>query len=163
MDKTIELMREYVRVSDMCKGTDVKPWECVKYAGNTGFYNHPNFIKNTESMEFAIAILEGRPVFVGCKLWFKDECKKVTVYGKRDGYIDTNEFGTIGYSGLSWTPPTKKRTFMLNGVELPCPDRADDGHVLMIANGIFYFNEKEDMFKVQHALKKLITEARDKE
>lgn len=117
-----ELNLEYWgRVHDMCKGTNVKPWECLKYKHvPNGFSGHPDFVKHDiyEDYLSAVLILEDKPVFVGDK-----------VYIKNNRYPDVNwelfEYWKLGIATLSkdwtWVPPAKKRTFTLNGVELPCP------------------------------------------
>lgn len=51
--KTSDLHRERIRVIEMCKDTNVSPLNCCKYG-------------------FAVAIIENTPVFVGDKLYLKD-------------------------------------------------------------------------------------------
>lgn len=146
--------------------TDVKPWECVRLNGgviNCGIEQHPAFICAPEEYTFALAILEGRGVFVG------DE-----IYGKLTGHKfqwdDPAHLEQINYPADVWTctPPTKKRTFMLNGVELPCPINHDDERyaqgVLLDFCGVNYeFESISDRNLVAKTINDLLTTARDKE
>lgn len=108
MKTVIDLMREYVRVADMCKGTPLenKPWECVKVSNMTLFKAHPDFNQNSRDYKFALAILEGRPVFVGSKLYYKDTSFLVAYCSEKQSFAD-----------CSWTPPTPKRTFTMEFTE----------------------------------------------
>ena len=76
---------------------------------------------------------------------------------------------------FTWTPPAPglpapKRTFTLNGVELPCPDPGLDPSVNGFSMGIeingygesFAYASHDDAEKVFKYLKNLLTEARDK-
>lgn len=167
MSKTIiDLMREYVRVSDMCEAynkehnTDVKPWECVRnrvevhnHGLCTGYFsNHPNF-NNYPNAEIAVSILEAKPVFVGDVLWHVD------------GYevIATDMHKNLNPELLSWTPLTPKRTFMLNGVELPCPINDSNGCRLDWLGMDFYFETIPDRNLVATEISSLLKEARDQE
>ena len=89
-------------------GTDVKPWECVKING-TVMIHQPDFKCDPNCYTFAITILEGKPVFVGDKLYSKSDGSEF-IFGQNTDFYDA-----------TLTPPPKKRTFILNGVELPCP------------------------------------------
>lgn len=158
MKTVIDLMREYVRVSDMCDaynkehGTDVKPWECVKYSDNDFFKSHPNFNWEISGYEFAVAILEGRPVFVG------DE-----IFGKMSGegfdWDNWNDFDIHNISlYYTWTKPT--RTFTLNGVA-PVVDRLDEDYALDIGRKyVYWFRSREDRDAALHALKNILDEAK---
>ena len=74
----IDLYREYVRCADMCSEyndkhkTNVTPRECVQLRSATGEWvgyfsmNEPNFSELLDhKIRFAVAILDGKPVFVG--------------------------------------------------------------------------------------------------
>lgn len=112
----IDLYREYVRVSDMCDaynkdhGTDIKPWKCVRTCDGLGnvtqvFYEHPKFdAKNKDAYKFAIAILDGQPVWIGDKVYHSTLGHAVTI---------NQDHAVYGLKNATWTPPTKKRTFML--------------------------------------------------
>lgn len=93
---------------------NVNPWECVKWRGFVTFKDHPSF-NDTGIYTFAVEILEGKPVFVGDKVYAKHNGAEVIVNpGVKCMY-------NIHNYELTWTPPAPKRTFTLNGVEFPCP------------------------------------------
>lgn len=55
MTDIVNLMREYVRVADMCKGTNVKPWQCVKLDGYLNrFDDHPFFYTKIERYDIVL-------------------------------------------------------------------------------------------------------------
>lgn len=125
------------RVHDMCTTYNkehqgnVNPWECVKLTDPSDLRDevfikdHPNFkeiMDYTYCVEFAVAILEGKPVFVGDTLYTKGKGlpRKVTGVSQWHESVFTEQGGRM-LDSLTWTPPASKRTFMLNGVEFPCP------------------------------------------
>jgi len=58
-----------------------------------------------------------------------------------------------------------KRTFKLNGVELPCPvdwKESSNGDVAVIDGEVFWFKNKMDADLVRDTLSKIFREARDK-
>ena len=58
-----------------------------------------------------------------------------------------------------------KRTFKLNGAELPCPvdwKESSNGDVAVIDGEVFWFKNKMDAELVRNTLSKIFTEARDK-
>lgn len=149
-----DLYIEYARVIEMCKGTSFehKPWVCVKLK-ELRLDNHPRFINHSESYQFAIAILEDKPVFAGDTLYDKENGRK---------YIASSV--TI-FKFLTWQPPKTKRTFVLNGVELPCPvdwQESSNGDVAVIDGQVFWFKNKIDADLVRDTLSKIFREARDK-
>lgn len=64
--KKVDLYLKYAEVIKMCRGTALEdtPWRMVKQYGEVAF-NHPTFDSNIEDYEFAITVIEGRPVFKG--------------------------------------------------------------------------------------------------
>ena len=157
---TNDLYLEYARVIQMCKGTELEdtPWVCVKLDGEAlrDDYGHPGLSASIEKYEFAVAVLEGKPVWIGDKVFIRNNKYpevnwKLFDYWKNDIAILSKDW--------KWTPP--KRTFTLNGVDLPCPVKGD-GHALSIDNIIFCFNNIEDAELVSKSLINLLTEARDK-
>jgi len=118
--KKSDLYREWARVLDMCEGSNVSPYSCVKYQGGILLAN-PEFSDYPECYEFAVAILEDKPVFVGDKIYANNCVSQLTVVGKstQQGYIYVGDSVNYDISILSWNPP--KKTFLLNGVDLPCP------------------------------------------
>lgn len=180
-----DLYLEYARAITMVReynekhGTKVEPWSCVK-----GVFNmHPAFSAKGRNYEFALTILDSKPVFVGDILYEKEN-KNIIVYqplkvvGMRK-LIDVEVFVVRGENveilsnldeiekSFSWTPPQKKRTFELNGVELPCPvkDRPDgvDAMFLRIGCNVFRFESIADRQKVETILVSQLYAARDKE
>ena len=112
-----ENLAAYIHVIEMCEkynkehGTDVKPWECVKYEGDPVLGKNPMFHGDPAKYTFAIAILEARPVFVGDKVLFKN----LRVWNVVSELLYP---GIINDNTCSWnTNPT----VTINGVELPRP------------------------------------------
>jgi len=60
---------------------------------------------------------------------------------------------------------TKKRTFELNGQQLPCPSNNEfcDTYLLDILGEYYYFESMEDRNKVAKEIIDLLNNARDKE
>lgn len=81
--KRSDLYREWARVLDMCEGTGVDPLLCWKYNGR--YADHaPALIDPPECYQFAVAILEGEPVFVGDDVWTWDPPKRTfTLNGEK--------------------------------------------------------------------------------
>ena len=165
-----ELNLEYWgRVHDMCAaynekhGTDVNPNQCVKWFDGREWkpYEPSNGVWFHEGIQhkFAVAILEGKPVFVGDKLYAKHNGAEVTV----DTGIKVKH--NIFSEELTWTPPAPKRTFTLNGVELPCPEKNIDTreqYSLGINTGsIYWFATRGDRDVVSEVLDRILTQARD--
>ena len=86
-------------------GTDVKPWDCVKYDGRPCL--NPVFVGQLDLYDLAVTILEGKPVFVGDKIFLKADGKEYTVYGPVD------------ISSFTWTPPSPKLTPIYDDFKLP--------------------------------------------
>lgn len=70
--KKSDLFREWARVIDMCEGTNVEPRECLKIDNEECHLKHPCFDEDPECYIFAVAILEGRPLFVGDEVYWKN-------------------------------------------------------------------------------------------
>lgn len=145
--KRSDLYRKWARVLDMCDGTDVSPNICVKYAGDNSdceirFTSHP------DNYEFAVAILEGKPVFAGDMVWGK----------KVERYLKTSDLSsqyTINDNCCSWHEP-KKKTFVLNSVELPSPVSNSNGVRLDFLGVDYFFETVEDRNKVAAAIADLL-------
>lgn len=170
---TVDMIKAY----NAKHGCDVKPWECVKYEGNSSLWqgDHPRFDGQHYSYSFALAILyddkrrEHRPVFVGETLYF-NECgdSKYTVkengYSVHGEYIHGYDWRRNDLSSWSWNPPTPKRTFKLNNLELPCPTYKEGGHMLEITcnydlyrmNNVYIFDSAKDRDEVEKALHNLL-------
>ncbi len=153
-----ELNLEYWgRVHDMCDaynkqhGTSIKPQQCVKYYGNVWDLpiRHPVFDDN--NYDLAVAIIEDTPVFVGDKIYSKRTGQGITV---TEGFL----------SAIDYTlTQQQKRTFELNGKQLPCPSEDYDESVLELLGEHYYFDSIEDRNEVAMAIIDLLENARDKE
>jgi hypothetical protein len=108
-----KLYEEAARVAKIIEGTDLKMHDVVKYSGENIPY--PNFYSNRNEYEFALAIVEGKPVFKGDVLWNVPNNFKFTA--DRSDYIGGVQ-RIIGGSlcawleAASWNPP-KPKTVMV--------------------------------------------------
>lgn len=157
-----ELNLEYWgRVHDMCDaynkqhGTNTQPQQCVKYYGNVWDLpiKHPVF--DDKNYDLAVAIIEDTPVFIGDKIYHKAMKHFVTII---EGAFYDPRYWTL-------TPPKPKRTFELNGKQLPCPSNSEfcKTHSIDILGQYYYFDYMEDRNKVARAIIDLLDNARDKE
>lgn len=138
--KRSDLHREWARVLDMCEGTNVDPKYCLKIDDKIVLFDHPVFNSDPNKYKFAVAIVEGRPVFVGDEVFVKNN---------RYPYINWKMFDCwkhdIECLSKDWTWTQSKRTFMLNGVELPCPVPVMNGsYCFNIGHHNYYFESKSD-------------------
>ena len=62
--KHSDLFREYARILDMVEGTTIKPCHCIKNTNGQRFQNVPNFLGTPEDYNFAVAIIDNKPVFI---------------------------------------------------------------------------------------------------
>ena len=154
-----ELNLEYWgRVHDMCDaynkqhGTNISPEKCVKVGGDIWNLKniHPAF--DGRKYDLAVAIIEDTPVFVGDKIYTKRTCQEITV---TEGFLSAIDY--------TLTPPKKKRTFDLNGKQLPCPSEDYDESVLELLGEHYYFESIEDRNEVAREIIKLLDNALDKE
>ena len=159
----------YGRVHDMCDaynkqhGTSIKPQQCVKHCGGKwNLKEHPMF--DGHKYDLAVAIIEGKPVFVGDKIYTKDKGLERIITGRSQiiGHIFTNA-GPRDMDNLTLTPPKPKRTFDLNGKQLPCPSEDYDESVLELLGEHYYFDSIEDRNEVAREIIKLLDNALDKE
>ena len=153
-----ELFLEYCgRVYDMCDaynkqhGTNIKPQDCVKYDANVLESTTQTVFYGTK-YDLAVAIIDDTPVFVGDKIYTKRTGQEVTV---SEGFLSAIDY--------TLTPPKPKRTFDLNGKQLPCPETAPCGFTLSLFGHNFYYEEYEDVNKVERAIFDMLNNARDKE
>jgi len=163
--KTEDLYLEYARVIKMCEGTSAKPWDCIK--GKNGYYfcnfnTHPEFTSNPDKYEFAVAILEGKPVFVGDKIFNIISDRFITVQPE-DAFANISPVLSKVYS---WKPPKQKRTFMLNGIELPCPvdwTESANSDIAVIDGEVFWFRNSIDRDLVRDTISRIFNDARNKQ
>lgn len=170
--KVINTLKEFIRVIEMVdeynekNGACVNPSFCIKDQNSALF----NFFVKTSQDDFlitpAVAILYDerdsvhKPVFPGDPIWIKDNPHPVNwdLFGYWKEQIE------ILSKDWTWVKPQPKRTFEINGVELPCPLKRsyDADYVLNIHFEGFYFKNISDGVLVRDAIVKLLEEARDK-
>ena len=152
-----ELNLEYWgRVYDMCDsynkqhGTSISPQQCVK---NDGYIwnSKVNPLFDGRKYDLAVAIIEDTPVFAGDKIYTKRTCQEITV---TEGFLSAIDY--------TLTQP-QKRTFDLNGEQLPCPSEDYDESVLELLGEHYYFESIEDRNEVAKEIIKLLDNARDKD
>ena len=157
------------RIHDMCDtynkehGTSIKPYQCVRHCGNMwNLKEHPHF--DGSNYDLAVAIIDGKPVFVGDVLYSKDKGLERIIKGGSQTirHIFTN-VGSRDLNDLTLTPPKHKRTFELNGRQLPCPEKKFVNVSLEILGEDYFFNSLDDRNEVAKAINDLLDNARAKE
>ena len=164
-----ELSLEYWgRVHNMCNyhkdryGTDVNPWQCVKLDIDgedlSCFDDHPVFNAwDKGKYTLAITILEGKPVFIGDKIFYKNSGDLFDWDNWNDDDIDEmQEF-------CSWNP---RRTFTINEWTLPCPEKVintREQYSFMLNGNTYWFNTREERNQVMSVIEQILINARDKE
>jgi len=113
--KKSDLYREYARVIDMCEGTGLEQFDCMKYMGriyrdHNGSRN-PSFDRPASEFSFALAIVEGKPVFEGDVLYCTAEhCWICRQNGTSKFIVGDKSTGGVGpnFDKATWTPPKPK-------------------------------------------------------
>lgn len=152
--RIVPMVRDY----NTRNGTNIRPGNCVKCDGLAVCSDHPRFNRYSNEYELAIAILEGKPVFI-------DD----TVYHKQSGVeriINTSELSDDFEDNFTWQPPKPKRTFMLNGVELPCPvdwTESANGDIAVIDGEVFWFRNSMERDLVRDTISRIFNDARNKQ
>ena len=145
--KRSDLFREYARVIDMCEGTEVDLSRCVKVDGKEWgriAIHDIKFDTLPEYYDFALAIVEGKPVFKGDKIYLRD--------GRLYDWVTP-----AAIDNLTWTKP---RTFTLNGEVLPCPRAKEDiNWSFVVGSRAFHFDSMEKRDQVLNAILKMLTDA----
>jgi len=107
--KRSDLYREWAMVLDMCEAAGISTYGTWKFDGIVQANKPILSLAKLEEYEFAIAIVEGKPVFRGDK-----------VYDTTTGVeFIAGEHPSSMYRA-TWNPP--RRTITINGEELPAPD-----------------------------------------
>ena len=149
--KKSDLYREWARVLDMCEGAGISTKNAWKFEGKFIGSDTPVFIDGHDGYEFAIAILEGKPVFVGDRIWL---VRQQFWTRAKTGHLINDDV-------CSWKEP--KKTFMLNGEELPAAIRSGSPNPLVISgaciNNFFYFETEQDKNKVMEAIIKMLDDS----
>lgn len=187
----IDLYREYVRCADMCDEynekhkTNIQPRECVQLKSATGKWvvcfslNEPDFFELLDhKIRFAVAVIDGRPVFVGDTVYSPegieyraDEDHLTVMEGENEGW--NLAFEGAEMRKFTRDKPKKPRTFTLNGVELPCPEKEQSEHKVAIhISGScrptfpdlrIYFKTGGSACDFYNGLRKILLEAKNKE
>lgn len=150
-----DLYLKYAEIIKMCQGTALEdtPWLGVRFNGSE-FNGHPRFDTRAKNYQFAIAVLEDKPVFPGDILCFKPSGSE---------YVASKHTTASAVSDMTWQPPKPKRTFMLNGLELPCPvDGKYTEYSLIVSATPFYFKSGADRDDVRDSLLSILKSARNK-
>jgi hypothetical protein len=165
-----EVFEQFARVSRLVEGTKLKLKDVFKYNGCPPVTEIISHLPRSEKYSFALAIVEGKPVFAGDTLYVKNKTNtpdKVTVTGwyKTPCWValSTGVNDNIHIDCLTWQEP--KRTFMLNGEELPLPDDINKGtyssnikyHISAGDFEKYRWDSAEDRNKVLLALQKLLS------
>lgn len=115
-----ELHREWARVLDMCEGTKVDRIDCFKY----DYRQHKGCVHyflagEPSAYEFAVAIVEGTPVFRGDELYHLNGGKHLVqvIERHKNGKLALRCVDAPYYDGdwlenYSWNPP-KPKTVMV--------------------------------------------------
>jgi len=91
--KKSDLYREYARVIDMCEADEISTYGCVKHNG-IPLSGVPYFNNEPAKWEFALAIVEGKPVFEGDVL-YDSKGNKYNIPSGAEWY----------WNNYSWTQP----------------------------------------------------------
>lgn len=168
-----EVFTEFARISKLAEGSELSLRVLFKYDGSP-VHNEPYseycMLGDYEKYSFALAIVEGNPVFPGDTLYsvhYKEpvRVRRITEYGI---YVDgTTVTGTrfrdeVKLTDLAWQAPG--RTFILNGEELPFPEDTNNGRIgsrkwYYIPEDVFThfrWDTIKDRDKVQAAILKLL-------
>ena len=107
-----DLYRRYADMIDMCNGTKLEPYQCVKI-NDWIVTGTPGFNSDSNSYIFAVAIVEDRPVFVGDVLYDGLESVRIIQVennvdilcrARVDFYLSVDEL-----KELTWTKPAPKK------------------------------------------------------
>lgn len=150
--KKSDLYREWARVLDMCEGTKVNLKSAWKFKSYPQSDRLPNFENNhPDHYLFAVEILEDKPVFVGDKVW----CTYLNRFVEVKNATQIKLLVRDGQA--AWQPP--KKTFMLNGEELPCPSKFGKYGFQLGVFALHCFETQNDCTKVLNFINKLLKDA----
>ncbi len=156
--KRSDLFREYACVIDMCESTEVTTKQCVRIhqqghgdtfmAISEGY--SPEFTDPPNNYTFAVAILEGKPVFMGDVVYDKLSGSPYTVN-------PASSFCNL-HRGFTWSKP--KRTFALAGHEVPIPTYATSSKTWkQVGDMKYYFDSSDDANSFSLSIQAIIHEA----
>jgi hypothetical protein len=149
-----ELLRLAANTFDMCQLYGVDFGSCIKLNG-IGFPGAARiaFDDDPEKYEFAIGVLENKPVFKGDEIYRLFDGRK---------FWACSELTITNYA---WEKPQVKKIFMLNGVEFPAPISINNptGNFYFNFNGTsFSFESLSEMNEVRDEIRKILVEAANK-
>lgn len=144
-----EVFEQFARVSRLIEGTDVLLHLVYEYSGPVSDSVFGSCTK-PENYRFALAILNGKPVFIGD-----------TLYDIAGYYFKA--LAESDFTRVTWDKP--KTTFTLNGVKLPLPDdskgcpRDSDGYYFLPRHEFikYRWNSNADRDAVMAAIHKLLS------
>ena len=105
--------REYARILDLVKGTDVHPNDCLQLNGR--IYSRSAYVlfdDEDEKTEFAITIVEGKPVFNNDILY----CKNGHIWKMGSWWLMAFSSDKPVLSELSWCKPHIRKTVKILGL-----------------------------------------------
>lgn len=128
-----DLHRAWANVLDMCAGTKVSPVDCWNHPGKTE-RTSPTLGAFPEHYDFAIGIVEDKPVFIGDKLWnipnnFKFTVTGADLWGENPRIIGGDRCGRV--EDCSWSPP-KPKTIMVELLVEDVKYYADEYPMLLV-------------------------------
>lgn len=109
-----DLYREYARVYDMAKYSTCSIDYCVRVKSGLPSHNFIPHFPPDQIYEFAVALVDDKPVFIGDDLYYND--KKVTITGLHDNnnflyYIDKSSIiGNAYIHTFLWKKKKKKKS-----------------------------------------------------
>ncbi len=155
-----DLHRKYANALDLCDKHGIDTESACRVDDCT-YYGTPTFTMESSSYTFPVAVVEGKCVFVGDKLWHKDGTEyTVQAVENHSGRMAFRTIHSPYIDGdfadnYSWNPP-KPKTFVLNGVELVMPLITPDNYSLVLGSRTYFFKAKEDGDNVYEALCNLL-------
>ena len=161
-----ELFKKYSDILIICTVFGFsKPWGCVKVDGTVlGGSCNPSFLGSYSSYEFALGILEGRPIFKGDKVWSYGHEYKFDSKNFNEFWV-SSATSTVCVSRrldeLTWTPPApKKQFFMLGNKTYVLPTASiptNAGWSCINFDGVyFYWDSSAKMNAASDAIKALL-------
>lgn len=156
------VMTCYIKYADMIRMCEdnpiVKAYHCVRVPGLVPFMCNPGFIEDL-SYEFAQCIIDDTPIFIGDRVYIKGSTESFIVaykdaIGRMCDGVPTNWTFAIRPQSLTIIPP--KKTFSLNSVELPAPDKEEGGFFIELEGIRFKWENKIDRDNVKASLLKVL-------
>lgn len=115
----LESTRAKLKCLEMVEGTKLNWWDVVRFDGcNSGHYLS---FGSDRKYEFALGVVEGKPVWEGDRLYDSTGCvftAKTIEDGSMCGYITPNIVRVMPIELVSWNPPSPKTVM----VGLPIED-----------------------------------------